>query len=180
MTKLETEQLVNYLSMMTAEKICFLSFVNLNPLPSGTLHCKKNLRDSWIFLIKSSWDWEKSMLRREYYRIFCLIKRKDFSCLGRSYFPKYGIQEISRNIPSCPREKRHISCRCFQTRETKPNEIFLSWTNYDSTKGYVKWKKETVIFGLAVWFYFIFGDDVNLSHIIFPVHLNLSCPPPPA
>jgi hypothetical protein len=36
-----------------------------------------------LFLIKSSWDWEKSMLRRELYKIFGSIQRRDFSCLER-------------------------------------------------------------------------------------------------
>jgi hypothetical protein len=34
-------------------------------------------------LIKSSWDWKKSMLRREYYWIFGPIHKRDFSCLEK-------------------------------------------------------------------------------------------------
>jgi len=110
------------------------------------VHCKKNLRDSWIFLIKTSWDWEKSMQRREFYKIFGSIQRRDFSCLEErnvSLFWKVifsWLWEVIFPYRHDPQNFREISWLAtgktlnllsssylkVQTRETKPNRIFLT------------------------------------------------------
>jgi hypothetical protein len=109
----------------------------------GNRRCtvKKIYEIPGFFLTKSSWDWEKSMLRREYYCIFGPIQSMDFSWLEerksvplmeRKFFPGYGrLYSCSMNFPGIfltGHMKKAVLAVVFafrvRTRETKPNRIF--------------------------------------------------------
>ncbi len=133
------------------------------------------------------------MQRREFYKIFGSIQRRDFSCLEErnvSLFWKVifsWLWEVIFPYRHDPQNFREISwlatrktlnllsslhSKLDQRNQTKHNFIDLVILCQAKRRCKMNRRKGDTVYILSVWFYFIFGDELYRCHIIFSVQFK--------